>query len=363
MNLNQLHNQAQKEIQATKDAKTLEVLRIKYLGRKSELTKILRSLAQQSLGERKKIGPAANTLKKELSQLFNSQIKKLETRNQKPETKIDLTLPGKKITQGHLHILTKVENEIRDIFKSLNFSVVEGPEVETEYNNFDALNIPQDHPARDMWDTFWLRQNSGSQKLEARSQKLLMRTHTSPMQIRYMQKHQPPFQIIVPGRVFRHEATDFSHEFNFHQIEGLMVGEDVSMAHLKFVIEEFFSRFFANAPADAKAKAGRQNDKSGVEVRLRPSYFPFVEPGVEIDVKMPARNASRNDAGGAGKGWLEMAGAGMVHPNVFKAVGYNPNNVQGFAFGFGMERLAMIKYNIPDIRLFHSGDLRFVRQF
>ena len=224
-----------------------------------------------------------------------------------------------------------MENKIKEIFLGLNFSSVEGPEVETEYYNFDALNIPANHPARDIWDTFWLK----SAKNETASrERQLMRTHTSPMQIRYMETHKPPFQIIVPGRVFRFEATDASHEINFHQVEGLMVGKDVNSANFKYVIEQFFRQLFG----------------PHIAIRMRPSYFPFVEPGLEIDIKL-------------GDKWLEVMGAGMVHPNVFKAVGYDPREVQGFAFGLGLERLAMIKYKIDDIRLFYSGDLRFINQF
>ena len=227
--------------------------------------------------------------------------------------------------------MSKIEEEIRQIFLSMNFSVVEGPEVEDEYHNFDALNIPPDHPARDMWNTFWLKMTNNRSSVVGRK---LLRTHTSPMQIRYMETHNPPFQIIVPGRVFRYEATDASHETNFYQIEGLMVGKNISLANFKFVIEEFFKKFF-----------GRE-----IEFRYRPSYFPFVEPGVEVDIKFKNK-------------WLEIMGAGMVHRNVFEAVKYNPYEWQGFAFGMSLERLTMIKYNIPDIRLFYSGDLRFIKQF
>ncbi|MBU1137265.1 phenylalanine--tRNA ligase subunit alpha, partial [Patescibacteria group bacterium] len=225
---------------------------------------------------------------------------------------------------GHLHPITLVQRQIEDIFQSMGFSVINGPEVETESYNFDALNIPKDHPARDLWDTFWLKDVN-----------LLLRTHTSPMQARYMEKNNPPLRIIVPGRCFRHEATDATHEAQFYQFEGLMVGKDVSVANFKGVIEAFLKRFFG----------------SETEMRLRPGYFPFVEPGFEIDAKRK------------GGQWLEMMGAGMVHPNVFKAVGYNPKEVQGFAFGAGIDRLAMLKYKIDDIRLFYGSDLRFLKQF
>ena len=331
MNLEEIKNKATESFNKISDFLKLEEWRIRYLGRKSELTNILRSLAEKSIQEKKQIGNAANNLKKELENLFEQKNKELKYANLNSPSanwrsgSIDVTKPGKKIETGHLHPLTIVENEIRQIFSHLNFSVVEGSELETEKYNFDLLNIPKDHPARDMWDTFWVNKKRG----------LLMRTHTSPMQIHYMEKHQPPFQIIVPGRCFRVEATDASHETNFHQFEGLMVGEHVSLANFKFIIEEFFKKFF----------------RKSVEIRFRPSYFPFTEPSIEVDIKFSSGR------------WLEIMGAGMVHPNVFKAVKYDTKKVQGFAFGAGIERLAMIKYNIPDIRLFFSGDLRLIKQF
>lgn len=344
-------------ISGVKDAKALEDLRIKYLGRTNgELTKLMKSLPKMSLADRRKFGPLLNSLKRELEAALENKLAALKAQSSKLKASIDITMPGKKVSLGHLHPLTMVEKEIREIFTALNFSIVEGPEVESEYYNFDALNIPKDHPAREMWDTFWLRQNeqltnnkkqlTKSEKLKVNSSKLLLRTHTSPVQIRYMETHQPPFQIIVPGRVFRYEATDVSHETNFHQVEGLMVGKDINLANFKFVIGEFFKRLF----------------KKNVVIRLRPSYFPFVEPGLEVDVK-----CVRCGGKGCGlckeSGWLEVMGAGMVHPKVFEAAGYNPRDFRGFAFGLGLERIAMIKYNIPDIRLFYSGDLRFIKQF
>jgi phenylalanyl-tRNA synthetase alpha chain len=337
-----LKNQALKLIKNVKDAKTLEELRVRFLGRKEgEIIKIIHSLKDLSLEDKRRIGPLANALRDEIE---NALIKKLdslkaESASRRIKMGVDLTMPGKKIPLGCFHPLTLVEKEIREIFKALNFSVVEGPEAESDYYNFDALNIPKDHPARAMWDTFWLRQNEiKNQKSKIKNDKLLLRTHTSPMQVRYMETHKPPFQIIVPGRVFRYEATDASHEINFYQVEGLMVGKDISLANFKFVIQEFFKRLF----------------RKNLQIRLRPSYFPFVEPGLEIDIKIPGLRKSA---------WMEVMGAGMVHPNVFKAAGYNPKNLQGFAFGLGLERIAMIKYNIPDIRLFYSGDLRFIKQF
>lgn len=317
------------EIEDVKNLDELENLRVKYLGRKSEFSGLISSLKNLSVEERREIGEKANDLKKEMHNLVAEKTEDLHYRKSISEPLLDISKPGEKIEAGHLHILTKVEEEIKQIFLSMNFSVVEGPEVETEYYNFDALNIPKNHPARDMWDTFWLKQQN-------RKNRLLLRTHTSPVQIRYMEKHQPPFQIIAPGRVFRYEATDASHEINFGQLEGLMIGKDVSLANFKFVVEEFFKKFFKGQK---------------IEFRFIPSYYPFVEPGLDVAIKLK------------GGKWMEVAGAGMVHRNVLKAAGYNPNEWQGFAFGFGPDRLAMIKYNIPDIRLFYSGDLRFVKQF
>ena len=329
MDLNQLKKSALEDIKTAKDAKELEAAKIKYLGRKDgELTKVLKSLKDLSAAEKREVGPSANALRQELEEALEKKLQQLKTSNLKLQTNLDLTRPGIKVRVGHIHPLTLMENEIKDIFASLNFSVVEGPEVETEHYNFDALNIPANHPARDMWDTFWLSSSDAEQNHR------LLRTHTSPMQIRYMEKNKPPFQIIVPGRVFRYEATDVSHAINFHQVEGLMVGERVNLSNFKYVISEFFRQLFG----------------VGTKIRFRPSYFPFVEPGLEVDVELNGK-------------WLEVMGAGMVHPEVLRGVKLDPKEVQGFAFGLGLERLAMIKYKIPDIRLFYSGDLRFINQF
>ena len=338
---------ALKDTEKAKDLQDLEAIRIKYLGRKGELTKILRSLKDLPIEKRRQVGPQAQQLKKELEEKIDEKQNKLSTFNLQSSTKIDITKPGHKIKLGHLHPLTKIEEEIRHIFLSMNFSVLEGPEIETEYYNFDALNIPQDHPARDGWNTFWLKAQTDADKTQKVAEKfqrdsassqrksaLLLRTHTSPMQIHYMESHEPPFQIIVPGRVFRYDATDASHETTFSQMEGLMVGKDISLANFKFIIEHFIKKLFG----------------SEIEFELRPSYYPFTEPSVDVYMKWRGR-------------WLEVAGAGMVHPKVFEAVGYNHYEWQGFAFGFGLNRLAMIKYKIPDIRLFYNGDLRFIKQF
>jgi len=333
------------DLEKIKNQKDIEKIRVKYLGRQNgKLTQILRSLKYLPIEKRKEIGSLANSLRKEIEELLDQKIKMIRDTKYMMHEKIDITRPGIKPKTGHLHVLTQVEQQIRQIFSSINFSVVEGPEIEDEFHNFDALNIPKDHPARDSWNTFWLKYDSKKQIQSNTTNKLLLRTHTSPMQIHYMETHEPPFQIIVPGKVFRYEATDASHETNFYQVEGLMVGEDVSLANFKFIVEEFFKKFF---------------EGQKIEFRFRPSYFPFVEPGVEVDIQLSQRSKVKNQK----STWLEVMGAGMVHPKVFEAVKYDPYKLTGFAFGLGMERLAMIKYNIPDIRLFHSGDLRFIRQF
>ena len=345
----QTKKQALEEAERATSLKELDVVFRAYLGRKGAISLRLQELGRLSPDERRAEGRQLNLVKEELEDIFARRAQELRAREDEmrlAEEWIDVTAPGARVPRGHLHPLTRIGWEIEDIFASLGFAVATGPEMEDEWHNFDALNIPAKHPARDLWDTFWLRGNQKSQISNLKSQKLLMRTHTSPVQIRYMKEHQPPFRIIAPGRVFRHEATDASHNFQFYQVEGLMVGEDISVAHFKAVMSEFFERFFRKA----------------VRIRLRPSFFPFVEPGFELDI-------SCLTCGGGGcsvcsqSGWLEIMGAGMVHPKVFEAVGYNPQDVQGFAFGVGMDRLAMMKYKIDDIRLFYGGDLRFLEQF
>lgn len=250
---------------------------------------------------------------------------------------------------GHIHPLTQTIIKISNIFSEMGFSLVDGPEIETEHYNFDALNVPQNHPARDMWDTFWLRQNnlkSRISNLKNKGEKLLLRTHTSPVQIRHMENNKPPFRIISIGKTFRYEATDATHEAQFHQVEGLLIDKDVSMANLKSVIRHFFEEFF-----DEK-----------INIRFRPSYFPFVEPGVEVDMSC-FKCGGGKCAVCKETGWIEVMGAGMVHPQVLKNVGLNPEEWRGFAFGGGVDRLAMLKYGIDDIRLFYNGDLRLINQF
>lgn len=328
LDLREVEASALRAIEEAQNKEALESIRVHYLGRKGLVTGALRSLKDFAIEERREIGPRAQSLKRTLEERLGERLAELGESGSPAERLPDFTAPGKRFARGRLHPLTLVDRDIRRIFTGLNFSVVEGPEVETEHYNFDALNIPEYHPAREMWDTFWLKRNAGGEKL-------LLRTHTSPVQVRYMEAHRPPLQIIVPGRVFRYEATDASHEVNFYQLEGLMVGKAVSLANFKFIVEAFFKRFFRG---------------QRIEFRYRPSYFPFTEPSVEVDVKL-------------GNKWLEVMGAGMVHPRVFEYAHYNPRDWQGFAFGCGIDRLAMIRYKIPDIRLFYSGDVRFVKQF
>lgn len=336
--INILEKEAKEAINQTLDLSQLEKIRVKYLGRKGEFNNLVKELPKMPERSKAHIGRRLNSVRNDLETLIDEKSHKLKDKIIEKKLRdegVDVSRPGQGLSLGHLHPLTKVERRIGDIFQSMGFSIVFGPEIESEYYNFNALNIPPDHPARDMQDTFWLKDFRSKNP----KQNWLLRTHTSPMQVRYLEKNNPPLRIIVPGRVYRHEATDASHEIQFHQIEGLMVGKSVSLANLKAVFEEFFKKFFS-------AKGGK------VEVRFRPGYFPFVEPGIEVDIKL-----------GPSPKWLEVAGAGMVHPKVFEAAGYIPGQWQGFAFGMGLERLTMLCYGINDIRFFYSSDFRFLKQF
>ena len=316
-------------LEEASDFETVHKIEAEYIGKSGRLTKILKSLKEMSLAERKEMGSTANALKKEIEEKIKLKKEEFGERggsNHRDADWIDITAPGKKISRGHIHPISRVLKEVTSIFESMGFEVVEGPEVETEHYNFDALNIPKEHPARDLWDTFWIKPLKNG---------LLLRTHTSPNQIRYMEKHQPPLRIIVPGQVFRYEASDSSHGIQFYQLEGLMVDKTTSVANFKALIEQFFKKLF----------------KENIQMRIRPGYFPFVEPGFEVDIK------DRSDK------WLEVIGAGMIHPQILKNVKLDPSQWQGFAFGMGLDRITMMKHKIDDIRLFHSGDLRFIRQF
>jgi phenylalanyl-tRNA synthetase alpha chain len=322
-------------IKSVTGLRDLDALEIEYIGRSGALTAILRSLKDRTEEDRRRFGRAANDLKIELEELIQKKRGELERaflHQSLKKDRIDMTQPGRRPKIGGLHPLSLALRDIDAIFSRMGFTIAEGPEMENEWYNFDSLNMPADHSARDMWDTFWIK---GKKPKTKDFEKLLMRTHTSPVQARFMEKHTPPFKIISPGRTFRYEATDASHDFQFWQVEGLVVGKEVNVAHFKYTTKTFFSEFF----------------KTSVDIRLRPSFFPFTEPSFEVDVKRK------------GGKWLEVMGAGMVHPTVLRNAGIDPNQWQGFAFGGGLDRFAMLKYNIPDIRLFRENNLKFLKQF
>jgi len=335
--LKNISNSARDEISKVEFIKQLEQIKIKYLGRKSEITTILKSLGTISTDIRPQVGKKSNEVKREIASfiekkaqtLFNSIFKRLEH-----DENIDITEPGEKIHKGHTHPITQMRIEVEDIFTSMGFSIMSGPEVELEYYNFEALNIPKDHPARDMQDTIWTTDGN------------LLRTHTSCVQIRTMEKFKPPIRAIAPGRVFRYEETDASHEHTFNQVEGLMIDKNISVSNLIAVMKTMLKEVFHR----------------DVKVRLRPGYFPFVEPGFELDINCLI-------CGGKGcpvckySGWVELLPCGLVHPNVLRSGNIDPEEYSGFAFGLGLDRLVMMRYEVNDIRLFHSGDLRFLEQF
>ena len=333
--LAQLREEGLSAIRATRSTDDLDRVRIQYLGRKGFLTSLLRGVGALSMDLRPEVGKQANLLKAELDDQLQRRMEEIKAQDREQmerERKIDITLPGRPLTLGSVHPLTAVFQEIIEIFSHLGFEIAEGPEVELDYYNFEALNIPKDHPARDMQDTFYI------------SDDLLLRTHTSPVQIRVMEKHQPPLRIIAPGRVYRRD-DDISHTPMFHQVEGFLVDEGVSFADLKGVLEVFAQQAF-----DQETK-----------VRFRPSFFPFTEPSAEVDIACiickgsGCRLCSQT-------GWLEILGSGMIHPALLERVGYDPERWSGFAFGMGVERIAMLKYGIDDIRLFFENDLRFLQQ-
>lgn len=365
MDFESLKQKASEEINLIENQTELETWKIKYLGRSSEIALFLRSLAEKSLEEKRALGPKANSLRQSFELIFKEKQAIL---SQKTTVKsgFDLSLPGIRKDVGHLHPLTLAFREILQIFESMGFDVVTGSEIESEYYNFEALNIPDWHPARETMDTLWLDlpelkkdlpekniihslDQNGQGVKYPKGNRFLLRTHTSPIQARYMQNHQPPLRMVVgDGRAYRNEATDARHEFQLNQLEGLMIGKNVSMATLHFVVREFFKKFF----------------EQEVSLRLMPDFFPFVEPGAGIAVSCIAcKGKEKTCRLCSGTGWFEVAGAGMVHPNVLKESGIDPEKWQGFAFGFGVDRLAMIKYGIKDIRLLMSGDLRLIKQF
>ena len=339
-----LKSDALRELGAAADAAGLEEWRIKYLGRSGQVTQLLRGLGGVPAEERRAVGAAANEAKRLLEEQFavrEQAVKESQHASSIERDRIDVTLPGWPIPQGRLHPTTRMVREICDAFASMGFQVEEGPEIELDHYNFDMLNIPQDHPARDMWDTLWIDQTD-----ESGRRPMLLRTHTSPMQARIMEKQEPPVRVVVPGKCYRYEATDATHEWHFYQIEGLAVDKGITFADLKGTLYEFARRVFGE-------------DR---QVRFRCDFFPFVEPGVDMSIsnfKRPdgTRPIKRDED------WIEILGAGMVHPKVLAGVGYDPEVYTGFAFGMGVERIAMLKYGIDDIREFYRNDLRFLRQF
>ncbi len=338
-----LLTEALHDLEATADETALEAWRVAYLGRSGRLTALLRGLGALPAEERKAAGAAANETKGRLEEAFaaRSQTVREAALAKLSGVAIDVTLPGRPLALGRYHPTTQIVREICGIFERMGFSVVEGPEVEWDYYNFEALNIPKDHPARDMWDTIWVSPEG------PRAEKpMLMRTHTSPMQVRIMEGAEPPIRVIVPGRVYRYEATDATHESSFYQIEGLAVDEGIGLADLKGTLYEFARQMF-----------GEER-----KVRFRCDYFPFVEPGVDMSIDCFNCNG-KGCRTCKNSGWIEILGAGMVHPDVLRRAGYDPERYTGFAFGMGPERVAMLRYGIDDIRLFYSNDLRFLRQF
>ena len=322
-----------------KDVKGLEEWRVAVFGKKSPLNAILKSLVELTAEQKKELGEVANNTKNTLTVAYEEAQTKLGVTVASTVSTVDITLPGRTPVLGKSHVISSIIQECCDIFRDMGFVVVEGAEVETPYYNFDALNIPPDHPARDTMDTFWLKSK------QKESREMLLRTHTSPMQIHYMETHKPPIRIVVPGKVYRYEATDATHLSMFHQIEGLAVGEGISMADLKGVLTIFIKRLF-----------GEER-----KLRFRVDYFPFVEPGAEVAVDCAACNGEGCPIC-KGTGWIEVLGAGMVHPYVLKNVNVD-SKFSGFAFGVGIERIAMLRYGVEDIRNFYNNDLRFLRQF
>ena len=335
--LEQIEEQAILALKGANDLKEVDDVRVRFLGKKGELTAILKQMGGLSQEERPIIGALANKIRADIEEALEEVLTVLKEKamNEKllAET-IDITMPGKKIAEGGLHPLSIVLDDMLDIFRSMGFDVVDGPEVETDYYNFEALNVPADHPARDMQDTFYLGEN------------LLLRTQTSAAQIRTMEQRKPPIRIVCPGRVYRADEVDATHSPVFHQIEGLVVDKGITMCDLKGVLEQFAREIYG---PDTK-------------VKFRPSFFPFTEPSVEVDV-------SCSECGGKGcrvckgSGWIEILGAGMVHPRVLSACGIDPEEYSGFAFGIGLDRITTTRYKISDIRLLFENDLRFLEQF
>jgi phenylalanyl-tRNA synthetase alpha chain len=343
--LDALRAEGERALAGAATAADLEAARVRFLGRKSELTGILRGLKELSPDERTRVGARANETRQKLEALLTEAEERLRA-SSAPATTRDVTLPGRRPPVGHRHLIHSVILEIQEIFHGLGFSVASGPDVEDDQHNFGALNIPEGHPARAMTDTFYLRPSGENQERDANH--VLLRAHTSSVQIRVMEKTPPPVRIICPGRAYRNEAVDATHHFEFHQVEALYVDEGVSMGDLKGTLDRFLKEFFGPR----------------TELRFCPSYYPFVEPGAVVDIRcFFCGGTGCSVCGPLSGGWLEVLGAGMVHPNVFRAVGYDPERWTGFAFGAGIERLVMLRHGVPDLRLFYENDIRFLRQF
>jgi phenylalanyl-tRNA synthetase alpha chain len=331
-----LEQEALRDLEAAGDAASLEAWRVRYLGRKGRMTSLLRGVRDLPADQRPAAGQSANRLKTQLESALAAREMSLRSAASAGDSgpRIDVTLPGRTSPRGGLHPITLVRRAMERAFREMGFDVVEGPEVEWDTYNFDRLRIPKDHPARDMWDTMWIDPAQYGRDEEGEGPAMLMRTHTSPMQIRYMETHKPPIRVIVPGTCYRYEATDATHEWMLTQVEGLVIDEGITFAHLKGTLESFVHRFFG----------------PDMETRFRCDYFPFVEPGAELAIRWKDR-------------WLEMLGSGMVHPEVIEQAGFDPERYTGFAFGMGVERFAMLRYGIDDIRYFYQNDTRFLEQF
>ncbi len=337
--------EAEKDLAKAKTSEDLESVHLVYFGRKQGLISLnMQKMKGLSLEQKAEVGKAANIAKNKVGEAFDRKRAEL-TGGGKEKKAIkgffDTTMPGSARGIGHIHALSQVQEEVERIFSQMGFAIMDGPEIESEYYNFESLNIPADHPARDMQDTFFVKG-----KKDEKHGGMVLRTQTSPVQIRTMEKYGAPLRVIVPGRVFRNEATDASHDATFYQVEGLLIDEHISLSHLKGVMAEFLSRLF-----------GKE-----VKVRFRPGYFPFVEPGLELDFSCTICKG-KGCRVCKGSGWVEFMGAGMVHENVLKAGGIDSKKYQGWAFGFGLTRLVMMRYEIDDIRLLSNGDLRFIKQF
>ncbi len=334
----EIRDEALSSIKGVSTPDEANALRVRYLGRKGEISTLLKGLGALDHNLRRELGQETNKVKTAIEEALNTRIKELQCaldRERLKKERIDTTLPGRKPYRAKLHPITTVMTEVEDIFTGLGFSIAEGPELELDYYNFESLNIPKDHPARDMQDTFYI------------SKDLLLRTHTSPVQVRVMEAGKPPLRVIAPGTVYRRDS-DVTHTPMFHQVEGFMVGSGVTFSNLKAVLTHFLETLFGE----------------DVAVRFRPSFFPFTEPSAEVDIQCVICGGGGSTCRVCkGTGWLEILGAGMIHPNVFKSVGYDPETVSGFAFGLGIERIAMLKFGIDDIRLFFENDLRFITQF